>query len=394
MTNSLASSGGSAAALVFQSTEFDVIDQAGQPWLRGLQIGGALGYKRKDHAIWKLYESNKAEFTDSMTAVVKLPTAGGEQDTRIFSLRGAHLLAMFARTAIAALFRKWVLDILEHQTQSTQPMLVSNPAIDYTRISASQAQHLKELVQLIVESGKQNYAETWSRLHRKMKVNSYHELSPDQFDAAREYLMGKMDGQSIAVIAKKHFPQIAALPAPDNTLTKEQADTLRDMMIDASKAMPKDLQGPLMHEGCLKLKDHFKVDYCDIPQARFSEAVALVARHIAQWNQSKMPATTTMLQLMLVTTHNGQSTVEIMPADGLPNLLLESEGIFTPRQITDIVGHASMRMLREVCNIEIKSEAERMKKQVCTLNTADLAEVTKQGFVELSMRGTIQELHA
>jgi hypothetical protein len=32
---------------------------------------------------------------------------------RIFSLRGAHLLGMFARTARAAEFRRWVLDILE-----------------------------------------------------------------------------------------------------------------------------------------------------------------------------------------------------------------------------------------------------------------------------------------
>jgi prophage antirepressor-like protein len=35
------------------------------------------------------------------------------QKTRIFSLRGAHLLAMFARTKVAKEFRRWVLDILD-----------------------------------------------------------------------------------------------------------------------------------------------------------------------------------------------------------------------------------------------------------------------------------------
>lgn len=36
---------------------------------------------------------------------------------RVFSLRGAHLIGMFARTAKAQAFRRWVLDILEqHQT--------------------------------------------------------------------------------------------------------------------------------------------------------------------------------------------------------------------------------------------------------------------------------------
>lgn len=35
------------------------------------------------------------------------------QETRIFSLRGCHLLAMFARTPVAKEFRRWVLDVLE-----------------------------------------------------------------------------------------------------------------------------------------------------------------------------------------------------------------------------------------------------------------------------------------
>jgi hypothetical protein len=58
-----------------------------------------------------------------MTALVKLPTGGGEQETRIFSLRGAHLLGMFARTPIAADFRRWVLDILDKETAQEQPAI-------------------------------------------------------------------------------------------------------------------------------------------------------------------------------------------------------------------------------------------------------------------------------
>lgn len=110
----------SQSALVFQNTRFDVLDQSGQPWLRLPQIGAALGYKNPYH-VQKIYESNKAEFTPSMTALVKLPTAGGEQETRIFSLRGAHLLGMFARTAKAAEFRHWVLDILDGEQTAPAP---------------------------------------------------------------------------------------------------------------------------------------------------------------------------------------------------------------------------------------------------------------------------------
>lgn len=36
---------------------------------------------------------------------------------RIFSLRGAHLVAMFARTPKAKAFRRWVLDVLDAITQ-------------------------------------------------------------------------------------------------------------------------------------------------------------------------------------------------------------------------------------------------------------------------------------
>lgn len=112
---------GASAPLVFQSTTFEVVDRNGQPWLRVNQIGLALQYKRPDLSIGKLYRANAAEFTDSMTALVKLPTAGGEQETRIFSLRGAHLLGMFARTKAAADFRRWVLDILDRETATAAP---------------------------------------------------------------------------------------------------------------------------------------------------------------------------------------------------------------------------------------------------------------------------------
>lgn len=111
--------------LVFQSTTFTVVDRFGQPWLRGPQIAGALGYNRPDR-IADIYARNAAEFTDSMTALVELDTAGGRQQVRIFSLRGAHLIGMFARTARAAEFRRWVLDVLEGITppQPTPPMPV------------------------------------------------------------------------------------------------------------------------------------------------------------------------------------------------------------------------------------------------------------------------------
>lgn len=106
--------------LQFESTPLEVIDRDGQPWLLGTQIAHALGYARSDK-VSEIYRRNASEFNPGMTLTLKLRVKGfgngySEKETRIFSLRGAHLLAMFARTPKAQAFRRWVLDILDRET--------------------------------------------------------------------------------------------------------------------------------------------------------------------------------------------------------------------------------------------------------------------------------------
>lgn len=101
------------AVIQFEDVALDVVDRNNQPWLRVSQIGRALGYAQPDAHMTRLYQQHADEFTDAMTAVVKLDTAGGKQDVRIFSPRGCWLLGMFARTERAKAFRAWVLDVLE-----------------------------------------------------------------------------------------------------------------------------------------------------------------------------------------------------------------------------------------------------------------------------------------
>lgn len=110
-----------AVALSFKNTHFQITDINGQPWLRGFQIASALGYKNPSSDIAKVYDRNADEFTDSMTRVIELTTAGGKQQVRVFSLRGAHLLGMLARTKAAKEFRHWVLDVLERESNRTAP---------------------------------------------------------------------------------------------------------------------------------------------------------------------------------------------------------------------------------------------------------------------------------
>ena len=102
-------------SLTFEGRELSIINRDGQQWLGIPQIGGALGYKNPESAVSNIYNAHADEFTDSMTQLVELETAGGRQQVRIFTLRGAHLIAMFSRTKVAKQFRVWVLDRLEEE---------------------------------------------------------------------------------------------------------------------------------------------------------------------------------------------------------------------------------------------------------------------------------------
>lgn len=114
----------STASIAFQNTTFNIVDRNGAQWLKSQEIAAALGYT-DDGSIARIFSRRADEFTDKMTTVVKLTTVTGEKETRIFSLRGAHLLAMFARTAVAKAFRVWVLDVLDRE--AAVPPQVASP---------------------------------------------------------------------------------------------------------------------------------------------------------------------------------------------------------------------------------------------------------------------------
>ncbi|QNM20892.1 Bro-N domain-containing protein [Citrobacter freundii] len=90
-------------------------------WLTANQIGYALQYA-DDKAVQRIFARHIDEFTEKMTRVVKLTTPGGHQETRVFSLRGAHMVAMFARTPVAKEFRRWVLDTLDREVSINIPV--------------------------------------------------------------------------------------------------------------------------------------------------------------------------------------------------------------------------------------------------------------------------------
>lgn len=105
--------------LMFQNQPIRLAEIDGKKWASAADIALALGYSRAD-SVTRLYDKYKAEFSDSMTQVIETTDSVVSGNlvvkARVFSLRGAHLIGMFARTKKAQEFRRWVLDVIEqHQ---------------------------------------------------------------------------------------------------------------------------------------------------------------------------------------------------------------------------------------------------------------------------------------
>lgn len=101
--------------LKFNDHRFELVERDGKTWLTAADIAAALGYSRSDQ-VSRIFLRHEREFSQSMTMLFRNTTLGfGIQpsESRLFSLRGAHLLGMFARTAKGVEFRKWVLDHLD-----------------------------------------------------------------------------------------------------------------------------------------------------------------------------------------------------------------------------------------------------------------------------------------
>ena len=131
----------SMTVLAFRDVTFDVRTIRNTTYITSTQLAQALGYSRED-AVGRIYERNADEFTSDMSQTVKLTVSGNYQKTvRLFSLRGAHLVAMFARTPVAKEFRKWVLDVLDKETHKTNNQRVSRVAYNGL-IPAEQAREI------------------------------------------------------------------------------------------------------------------------------------------------------------------------------------------------------------------------------------------------------------
>ncbi|WEI04531.1 BRO family protein [Acinetobacter johnsonii] len=197
-------------ALSFNEVNFSPVQQNGQIWLTAVELAKALGYAKSD-AVTQVYERNKDEFNASMTLTLKLRVKGFgngnlEKESRIFSLRGCHLIAMFSKTAIAKQFRKWVLDVLDREVTSQQ-------VNSKQTISVEQCGILYNIVHTRAGGNQGLIKQMWSRLKNHFKYSaSYRELRAIHFEDAKHYL----ELMELKVSSKQ--PEVKALPYPQEII--------------------------------------------------------------------------------------------------------------------------------------------------------------------------------
>lgn len=265
--------------LNFKGTSLRVVDHDGGAWFVAKELAAALGYS-DSRAVSKLYSRNQDEFTDKMSLVVSLTTNGFghgkvKKPVRIFSLRGAHLMAMFAATDLAKDFRKWVLDILDNEVKAERPAKAD-------RTTTLERTPLKDAVNMLVAKRGLPYADAYKFIHHRFGVEHLDELTKQQLPEAIEYVhrlcmegelikaepTAKVDGLTVT-LPRQNYARYMVTVEDGKAVVLDAADkalidvhVARQLAAEAgavasyieSKAEQRDLEAKLLREESRRLR--------------------------------------------------------------------------------------------------------------------------------------------
>ena len=200
-------------ALTFNDVPLTPIIYQNSPWIRAAELSRALGYGRENQ-VSRLYRNNADEFTPEMTQVIEIsdgPALGLSVKTRIFSLRGCHLVAMFARTPVAKAFRRWVLDVLdkldaEQRAASSSPDDFTSP-LSLTPSTTEDRKPLRALVGSWAQVSGLPFAACWNQLKAAFQLANIKELPQEWIPDALAWVQAKIDA-----LPKALPPQPERLP--------------------------------------------------------------------------------------------------------------------------------------------------------------------------------------
>lgn len=198
-------------ALTFNGITLSPIPHQNSPWIRSVELARALGYS-DESSVGRIYKRNSEEFTPEMTQVIEISdTVNLTVPTRIFSLRGCHLVAMFARTPVAKAFRRWVLDVLdkldaEQRAASSSPDDFTSP-LSLTPSSVADRRPLRALVGSWAQVSGLPFAACWNQLKAAFQLANIKELPQEWIPDALAWVQAKIDA-----LPKALPPQPERLP--------------------------------------------------------------------------------------------------------------------------------------------------------------------------------------
>ncbi len=237
------------ASVATLAPELAVID--GHITTTSLQVAQHFGKRHADviRAIKNL--GAPEEFNERNFALVEYTDEKGERRPAYRITRDGFTILAMGFTGKEAM--QWKIAYITAFNQMERELIARttrpvDPAIDYRRIDANQAQTLKEAVQAIVATGAQGYGETWARLHRKFRVNSYLELPATRFADALAYLQAKAPS---AVRVRQ-----PDLIDPAELLLSGQADPVE--LTPAQRAMIQHRAWELAGEACQLIHKHIE----------------------------------------------------------------------------------------------------------------------------------------
>ena len=200
-------------ALTFNNVTLAPIPHQNSLWIRSVELARALGYS-DESSVGRIYKRNAEEFTPEMTQVIEISdTVNLTVPARIFSLRGCHLVAMFARTPVAKAFRRWVLDVLD-KLDAEQRAASPSPTPDgftgplsLTPSSVADRRPLRALVGSWAQVSGLPFAACWNQLKAAFQLANIKELPQEWIPDALAWVQAKIDA-----LPKALPPQPERLP--------------------------------------------------------------------------------------------------------------------------------------------------------------------------------------
>lgn len=209
-------------ALTFNDVTLSPISHQNNLWIRAVELAHALGYAQ-ENSVSRIYRSNSDEFTPDMTQVIEIfdgADSALSTKARIFSLRGCHLVAMFARTPVAKAFRRWVLNVLDKLDAEQHAALSSPAADDFTgtlSITPSTTEDRKPLRALVGSWAQVSglpFAACWNQLKAAFNLANIKELPQEWIPDAIDWVQKRIDALPAPAL-DTDLPAAPSSPADD-----------------------------------------------------------------------------------------------------------------------------------------------------------------------------------